>query len=113
MGFLGLGNSKWNRIGQRGKSTMIGLKQHARVGAMQSGKVLTTVGKGGQIAGKAGMALTPAVTALNPAAGLVLGTKSAKVYAAGSVAKVAGRGLKHASKGKLGKFDPGQALMRD
>ncbi len=102
MGSLGIVNSRLPKIGTKARGAMLG-----------TGKVLTTVGKGGQIAGKAGLTLTPAVTAFNPAAGLVLGTKSAKLYAAGSVAKVGGRALKKGSKGKIKKFDAKRALMRD
>lgn len=102
MGFLGIGKSRINMLGNKARGVMLG-----------TGKVMTTVGKGGQIAGKAGLALTPAVTAFNPAAGLVLGGKSAKLYAAGSIAKVGGRALKKGSKGKIKKFDAKRALLND
>ena len=113
MGFLGIKNSNIASIGKKIKRATIGAGKAIRPAMLNTGKVLTTLGKAGQIGGKAGIALTPAVSAFNPAAGLVLGAKSAKLYAAGSVAKVGGRALKKGSKGKIKNFDPARALMRD
>ena len=113
MAFLGIGRSKWNKIGKKAKSTFVGVKQTAGKGAMQTGKVLTTAGKVATIAGKAGVTATPFVTALNPALGATLATGSAGALAGGSLAKISGRGLKAAAKGKGGKFDAKRALMRD
>lgn len=106
MGFLGIGKSKWDRVGRKTKTASIGA-------AKNLGKASTTFGKVATSAGKAGVVATPFVTALNPAAGAALATGSAGALAAGSLAKISGRGLKKVSKGKGKKFDAQRALMRD
>lgn len=123
MGFLGIGNSRFRKIGAKGKSTFIGVKQGvkkgvaavapvAKKGALAGGKVLTTAGKVAFTAGKVGVAVAPMVSAFDPKAGMALGQLSGKAVAGGTLAKMTGRGLKHASKGKLANYDPARAAMR-
>ena len=102
MGFLGIGKSRFTKIGTKAKGVVLG-----------TGKVVTMAGKVATVAGKAGVTATPFVTALNPALGATLATGSAGALAGGSLAKISGRGLKKTAKGKGRKFDAKRALMRD
>jgi hypothetical protein len=102
MGILGIGKSRFKKVGTKARGAMLG-----------AGKVTTTGGKIATVAGGAGVVATPFVTAINPAAGAALASGSAYAVAGGGLAKISGRGMKKTSKGKARKFDASRALMRD
>tara|TARA_R110000787_G_scaffold97107_2_gene200654 strand:+ start:46 stop:426 length:381 start_codon:yes stop_codon:yes gene_type:complete len=85
MGFLGMGKSKWNKLGRKAKKATLG-----------ASKGLVTAGKIGVTAGKIGAAIAPELAVASLALGQPEGVAAAKMLGAGSaVAIEEGRAAKN------------------